>query len=187
MIKNKRNSILFFILFTSCQPLFWAGIFSSHAEGLRTPECPPRTPFSEPILDPRAWALQCLGNSCEQDSVKTNQVIEFEADINQDQIPELFVSSTYSQGNAGGEYFVFRRNENHFYYLGSLFLHPKAFKVLPIDNDQQPKMVLYRRSGCCEGMLITVKYTGTRFAIIEQETIYPLDKDRERYRELFGD
>lgn len=101
-------------------------------------------------------------------------------------MPELFVSSAAIRGNAGGDYYVFRKGGNGYHYLGCLFLHPKAFRVLPMESDKQPKMILYWRSGCCEGTLVTVKHTGTEFVILERETIYPNDRDRERYRQIFG-
>jgi hypothetical protein len=184
-MKNKH--LLFFPLLILFFQLYWATLYPSSAESTGFPKCPPYITLSEPISDPRAWTLQCLGNSSGQNIHKPDDLIEFEADMNHDGIPELFISTISSQGNAGGEYFVFRKDGDQYSYLGFLFLHPKAFKVLPMEGDQRPKMVLYRRSGCCQGSLITVKYTGTQFVVVSQEIIHPVDRDRERYRELFGD
>jgi hypothetical protein len=111
---------------------------------------------------------------------------QFESDIDHDGIPELFVSSTTIQGNAGSDYFIFQKKGATYSYLGSLFLHPQAFRVLPMETDQKPRMTLYRRSGAGQGTLVMVKYTGHEFAVIQKETIEPMGKDRARYEQIFG-
>ncbi len=124
---------------------------------------------------------------CKGETELAGKVLEFQADMDHDGLPELFIASPCTYGNAGADFFVFRKNGNHYRYLGSLFLHPKAFKVLSMDADHLPKVILYRRHGCCQGSLVTVKHTGSGFTVVEEETIFPQDRDRERYRQIFSE
>jgi hypothetical protein len=143
-------------------------------------KCPPhRLPDS--IAAPRQWALQCLDLAAFPETL-----IQFEADIDQDGVPELFLSSSEIRGNAGSDYLVFQKNGETYLYLGSLFLHPRAFKVLPPEADRNPRMILYKRSGSGQGKLVTVKYTGHEFAVVQMETIEPMGKDMDRYEQTFG-
>ena len=151
------------------------------AEEISSPaKCPPhRLPGS--ISDPRQWTLQCLDLAAFPETLT-----EFEGDIDQDGTPEIFISSTKIRGNAGGDYFVFQKRGETYDFLGSLLLHPQAFKVLPLETDKQPRMVLYWRSGCCQGTLNTVKYNGHEFTVVGKEPMEPSGKDRNRYQQIFG-
>jgi hypothetical protein len=162
--------------------LFFAGppLVPAAEETSSAAKCPPhRLPGS--IADPRQWTLQCLGLAAFPETLT-----EFEADIDQDGIPEILISSTKIRGNAGGDYFVFQKRGETYDYLGSLLLHPQAFKVLPLETDKQPRRVLYWRSGCCQGTLTTVKYNGHEFTVVGKEPLEPSGKDQNRYQQIFG-
>lgn len=166
--------LLLTLFFSPPRSIQAAGDISSGAH------CPSHR-LSDAIGDPRQWVLRCLDLAASPETLT-----QFEADIDHDGIPELFVSSTKIRGNAGGDYFVFQKRGEAYDYLGSLLLHPQAFKVLPLETDKQPRMVLYWRSGCCQGTLNTVKYTGYEFTVVGREPFEPTGKDQNRYSQIFG-
>jgi hypothetical protein len=166
--------LLLLLFFSPPRSIQAAGDISSGAH------CPSHH-LSDAIGDPRQWTLRCLDLAASPETLT-----QFESDIDHDGIPELFVSSTKIQGNAGSDYFVFQKKGETYSYLGSLFLHPQAFRVLPMETDQSPRMTLYRRSGAGQGTLVMVKYTGHEFAVVQKETIEPMGKDRARYEQIFG-
>jgi hypothetical protein len=165
--------LLYSLVFSLPQSVLASGEISSGTN------CP-RHRLPGPIVDPRQWTLQCLDLGAFPETLT-----QFEADIDHDGIPELFVSSSKVQGNAGGDYFVFKPQGNNYAYLGSLLLHPRAFKILPMEADRQPRMMLYWRSGAGQGTLATVKYTGREFTVVQKETIEPMGQDRQRYEQAF--
>lgn len=156
------------------------GLLSARSGLSSGPQCPSRR-LPDPVADPRQWTRQCLGAEASPESLT-----EFKADIDFDGIPELFLSSSMIRGNAGGDHYVFQKNGRAYTYLGSLFLHPLAFKVLPPEGDRSPRMILYHRSSAAEGTLETVKYDGREFIVVSRETIEPLGRDRDRYDRIFA-
>jgi len=150
----------------------------------RISECGEQNPAAL-IPDPRRWIQKCAGEYAPTNPEPTAALDEFERDIDLDGIPELFIIPSVALGNAGGPYFVFQKAGDRYRYLGSLFLHRRAFRILPMDDDQQPKMIVYRRASVSEGELCTIKYTGREFKVIDSETIDPLGKDRAKYQQLF--
>lgn len=141
----------------------------------------PDTALPHAIDSPRDWIERCEGGS-----PSSCKITEFAADIDHDGVAELFFGCRETQGNAGGPHYVFRRDGKQYRYLGSVFLHPKAFRVLPAEQDGLPKMILYRRLSAAEGQLCTVKYTGGTFQIVSQEKIEPTGRDQKRYEDLFN-
>lgn len=147
-------------------------------------ECPGAV-TAEPIPDPRAWSRACLCGATEAGGAEACTLIELERDLDLDGKPELLLGAVEVSGNAGGPYLFFRATGGSFRYLGSLFLHPQAFKVLPPGPDGRPRVVLYRRLGPDRGKLCTVAYDGRTFLTVEEEEIAPSGRDRERYESLF--
>jgi hypothetical protein len=150
------------------------------------PECPDSAQ-AEAIADPRRWALACFGVSDGETAARPGSLAEFEADLDQDGSPELFIGSEIARGNAGGTHYVFKKDGGAYRYLGSLFLHPKAFKVLGRGEDGGPRLLRYRRLGAGEGLLETVAYDGRVFAVTRSETVYPQSRDGARLAALFGE
>jgi hypothetical protein len=145
--------------------------------------------YQAPISDPRKWAAEQFLDRPNA-SVEEARLTEFELDIDFDGIPELFVGSFTTFGNAGGAYLVFRIRGSMFYYIGCLGLHPKAIRALPPGPDGSPRLVLYWRDNCCKGTLYTLKNDGKKFVILSRKVIYPGDggteEGRKEYKELFG-
>jgi len=138
------------------------------------------------VADPFAMARECLCNAGMADAAAPCTLRPFERDIDLDGQAELFVAAAEETGNAGGLHLAFRRVPGGWRYLGSLFLHPAAFRVLPPAADGLPRMALYLRLAADAGKLRTVTHDGNRFVLVGEETIAPLGDDRSRYEQLFA-
>jgi len=104
----------------------------------------------------------------------------------QDGTAELLIGSRVARGNAGGIHYVFRKQGAAYRYLGSLFLHPGAFKVLGRGVDGRPRMVRYRRLGAGEGLLETIVYDGQAFTVERSEKVFLPAQEAARPHEIFG-
>jgi hypothetical protein len=144
------------------------------------------TALAEPIADPHAWALTCFGASEGSAAAQPGTLTEFALDLDGDGAPELFIGSKVARGNAGGTHFVFRREGPSYRYLGSLFLHPDAIKVLAPGGDGSPTLAVYLHLGAGEGSLETVRHDGRAFIIERRERIVPEGPGLQRLVELFG-
>ena len=145
--------------------------------------------YSQPIFDPFAWSATQFMDSPDA-TVGEAKLESFEADIDHDGIPELFISSAAFRGNAGADYIVFRKVGRTFFYIGDLFLHPKAFRILPLGADHRPRIVTYWRNGGGEGTLAVSTNDGHKFVVVSSEVIRPNDSDtsegHRKYEEAFG-
>ena len=139
-----------------------------------------------PIADPHRWALDCFAVTGGDAAARPESLAEFEADIDQDGTAEMLIGSRVARGNAGGTHYVFRKQGAAYRYLGSLFLHPGAFKVLGRGVDGRPRMVRYRRLGAGEGLLETIVYDGQAFTVERSEKVFLPAQDAARPHEIFG-
>src|SRR5712672_3661318 len=73
--------------------------------------------YSHRISDPFAWSATQFMDSPDA-TVDEAQLESFEADIDHDGVPELFVTSATTRGNAGAAYLVFRSAGHTFFYIG---------------------------------------------------------------------
>jgi hypothetical protein len=112
---------------------------------------------------------------------------EFARDFDHDGTAERFITCTAARGNAGSTYYVFKTQGTAHRYLGSLFLHPKAFRILPSGTGTKPTIILYHRLGAAEGLLETVSYEGGAFVTVAKEKVDPTGADAARLHQLFGD
>ena len=114
----------------------------------------------------------------------------FELDIDHDGVPELFVQCPLSRGNAGADHTIYRRSGDRYVFLGDLFFHPRAFRVLEPTEEHAIRVMYYSRHSGTEGTVVTLGHDGERFEVLERETIYPGDGGtalgQARYTELFG-
>jgi hypothetical protein len=149
-------------------------------------ECP-ETAISEPIADPWAWSLRCFAVSYGEEAARRGTLNDFAADLDDDGIPELFIGSKVARGNAGSDYYVFKEQGPVYQFMGALFLHPAAFKVIREDGGNQLKMARYRRLGAEEGLFETLVYNGKAFVLIESEKVFPQSKDRARLIKMFSE
>jgi hypothetical protein len=83
---------------------------------------------------------------------------------------------------------VFRREKNTYIYIGDLFFHPNAFRVLPLGADGRPRILIYLRDGGGVGRLEVVINDGRKFQTVSSEIIHPDDggADEGKYEELFA-
>lgn len=132
-----------------------------------------------PIVDPSEWTARCLIG--EGDCA----LVRFEQDLDGDGLPELFISCREAMGNAGGNFFCFRNDGRSYRSLGSLFLHPMAFRVLSPEVGKNPTMLVYHRMNAIEGTLETVEYAGGEFRVIARENLQAGGADSSRYQSLF--
>lgn len=139
-------------------------------------ECPDSA-MSIPIPDPRAWVLDCFGVSDGEPARQVATLLEYLADLDQDGVPELFLGSLVARGNAGGLHYVFSARGTLYQYLGSIFLHPKAFAVLPLSPDGHPMVRRYHRMGAGEGFLDTLVHDGKSFVVTSSEKVFPKEED----------
>ncbi|MEW6440615.1 MAG: hypothetical protein AB1640_06705 [bacterium] len=137
------------------------------------------------IQDPRAWALACFVISAGPEAASPGTLSEFQADLYGEGQPALFIGSTVDRGNAGGMHYVFKQEGSAYRYLGSLFLHPKAFETLGPGADGNPRMIRYHRLGADEGLLQSVVYDGKSFVVTRSEKVFAQGRDRARFCELF--
>jgi len=136
---------------------------------------------SVPIVDPSDWVARCLLG--EDDCA----LVRFEQDLDADGTPELFISCREAMGNAGGTFFCFRNDGKTYRSLGSLFLHPMAFRVLAPEVGKNPTMIVYHRMNAAEGTLETVEYAGGEFRVTAREKMQAGGADSSRYRSHFAD
>jgi hypothetical protein len=147
----------------------------------------PETATREPVAAPRAWALRCFALSAGTEASRPDTLEEFEVDFDHDGVAELFIGSTVARGNAGGLHYVFRKEGDAYRYLGALFLHPDAFRVLERAGNGEPRMVRYVRQGAGTGLLETITYAGKAFVVSRSEQVSPQSKeDGPRLTGLFG-
>jgi hypothetical protein len=154
------------------------------AEGTSDPPCSDAG-LPDAIRDPRAWALKCFALSAGDEAARPESLTETRADIDGDGEDELLIGSAVDRGNAGGTHYVFRRDGPAFRYLGSLFLHPSAFKVLEPAEGGGARLLRYRRLGAGEGLLETVTYRGGAFTVTQSEKVFPQGADRSKFCGLF--
>jgi hypothetical protein len=156
------------------------------AEEVETSACPD-TALPGLVGDPRAWATRCFALSAGPEGPRQDSLTELRADIFAgDAAPALLIGSLATTGNAGGPHCVFRPEGTAFRYVGSLFLHPRAFKVLPPTEEGRPRMLRYVRLGAGEGLLETVVHDGRAFVVARSEKVYPQGADAAKLCELFG-
>ena len=146
-------------------------------------------PYSHLISDPLAWsATQFLDSPIA--TVGDAQLETFEADIDHDGIPELFVTSATTRGNAGASWLVFRTAEHRFAYIGEIGLKRESFRVLPLGADHRPRLLVYWRHGGGEGTLAVLTNDGRAFRTVSSEVIHPDDsgteEGRRKYEDAFG-
>jgi len=113
-------------------------------------------------------------------------------DLDRDGIPERLVSEPMTRGNAGVYHRIYRRVDGDQYeYLGGLFFHPLAFRVLEPTDEYPIRVMTYHRSSGSEGTVATFGYRDSAFVVLATEVIHPgdggTDEGRARYAELFGD
>ena len=137
------------------------------------------------VEDPALWVTRCVMES-DGPCTEPTALVRFELDLDLDGVPELLLGCPAEMGNAGGMHHVFRTRGNVAEYLGALFLHPRAIRVLPAEGDGKPRLVRYVRHGAGEGTLDTVVWDGDRFRVLRTETVHPQGKDAQRLKELFG-
>ena len=161
---------------------------SGPAEGTATAEpfeCPDSAAPAA-VADPRAWARRCFAISEGDDAGRADSLTEFAADFDRDGTPELFIGSKVARGNAGGTHYVFRKRGAAYAYLGSLFLHPAAFKVLAPCEGGLPCVARYRRLGADEGLLEILVYKASTFQLKKSEKVRPQGEDGALLRAMFG-
>jgi hypothetical protein len=146
----------------------------------------PESAFPGAITDPRAWALECFEVSAGPDAARPGSIAEIHADIDGDGADEILIGSAVDRGNAGGTHYVFHAGGPAFRYLGSVFLHPDAWKPLGPGLDGNPSLLRYRRLGPAEGLLETVVYDGRAFIVRSSEKVDAAGRDRARLCALLG-
>ena len=143
------------------------------------PPCP-ESGLPSPITDPLTWAARCFAADAGPEAGAAETLSELRLDLDGDGAVELLVGSTIARGNAGGTHYVFRNLAGAYRYLGSLFLHPQAFVVLPGAGDGRPTMRRYRRLGVDEGLLDVIAYDGAAFVVTRSERVHLGGEDRQR-------
>jgi len=115
----------------------------------------------------------------------------FVLDLDGDGQPETLVEDPLSRGNAGVDHSVYRQREGQYEFIGRLFFHRLAIKVLEPTDEYPIRVMRYWRTSGSEGTVDTLGYKDGDFVVIFSETIYPgdggTDEGRARYAELFGD
>jgi hypothetical protein len=109
----------------------------------------------------------------------------FQLDLDLDGKPELLVAAEETTGNAGGPHLVFARGADGLHYRGTLFVHPKAIRVLPAVGTAPVRIMTYIRLGPAEGLLRTTIHDRLGFVTVAEERIEPTGKDKQRYDTLF--
>lgn len=140
----------------------------------------------KPIKNPMDWAetyfRKTLGG-------QRKHLTEMRADIDHDGVNELFIGSRAGQGNAGMPYAVFKTERQGYRFLGVIFFHQRAFRILPLAPDGSIRLRRYWRSSSREGTLATISHDGGKFIIVESEVIHPGDggteEGRRKYSEAF--
>jgi len=146
----------------------------------------PEAAVARPIADPLAWARACLCDEEAGTAAEPCTLENLEKDLDLDGKNEWLVAAREQCGNAGCEYLAFASGKDGFRYLGLLFLHPKALRVLPADGKNPVRIMVYVRLGASEGLLRTIVHDGAAFRIVAEERIEPVGKDSRRYDALFA-
>ncbi|MFZ2956169.1 MAG: hypothetical protein WA705_04670 [Candidatus Ozemobacteraceae bacterium] len=108
----------------------------------------------------------------------------FQKDLDGDGIPELFVSCSSLQGNAGSAYKIFHQQEKGWAFLGETFLHPQA--VAPAEPACSAiSFLAYNRLGAGEGNLVRFSLGDNGLSGKILQIIRPLSSDKKMYQNLF--
>ena len=119
-----------------------------------------------------------------------NSYYQITSDFNCDGIPDLAISQPLNTfGNAGGMFTFYLGNTNDGYNaVGSIFMHPLAANLKPID-DGEGMLTVYIRDGGPGGDLIS--YAVTKTGIVEKTKRYIKardggpEADQQLYQSLF--
>lgn len=114
----------------------------------------------------------------------------FQLDLDGDGRLETLVEHPLTRGNAGAEHSIYRELGGKYQYIGTVFFHRLALKVL-LPTDTYPiRLRRYWRSSGSAGLVHTLGYQDGEFVILFTEVIQPGDggteEGRSRYAELFG-
>ena len=111
------------------------------------------------------------------------------ADIDHDGTPEWFLGNPATRGQAGLTFLVLKRDGGNWRPLGEIFLHPLAFRILPLASDGSIRLLRYYRTGGSEGTADTMTWRNGEFVVIATEEIHVDDSDegRRRFDKLFPD
>ena len=141
------------------------------------------------IQSPTDWALGYF-HSIEPGE---SQLARLQIDLDHDGAGELFLGWTALRGRNGIPFVVFKRSTTGYRFLGNLFFRENltGFRVLPLSEDGSLRFAQYGAHGGCEGTISIYTHDGTRFTILESETICSGDSGTEqgnrRMREVFPD
>ncbi|MGZ3792190.1 MAG: hypothetical protein ACXVCP_07570 [Bdellovibrio sp.] len=87
----------------------------------------------------------------------------FYLDINDDGIPDLFVTGTSLIGNAGAPFHVFLAEEKKFKDLGEVFLDQNAFQLLKTKHHKVHDIKVCSHLSASECVLRTYVFDGTKY------------------------
>ncbi|MFH2084304.1 MAG: hypothetical protein ABII20_03125, partial [Candidatus Omnitrophota bacterium] len=102
-------------------------------------------------------------------------MMRFYLDINDDNIPDLFLMANALRGSGGGTCHVFLINESGYRYIGILSLHEKGFELLPTSHNGLRDIKSYWRMGGEEGNLGTCVFNGKKYISQSSERIKSRD------------
>jgi hypothetical protein len=128
-----------------------------------------------------AWAASALSTSSDK---LTSQGLELEPHGPR----ALFVCDPSQAVEGNNTYLVFLRWPSGFGYTGKIKF--AAYRAVPPDADQQPRVVTYWQTSASEGNLVLYTLTEKGFKLTSQKTIHPgdggTDEGRYLYDQFFG-
>lgn len=145
--------------------------------------------YHEPIADPDQWAADNFSDA--PNAAKDDWKIErFELDIDEDGVPEVFLTTPRLHGNGGGPHLVFRKRGQFYFYAGQLSGRRNTMRTLAVDPDGYPRIMTFWNDGGGRGTASVWKWDGKGFQRISSEVIWSGDsgteEGRRRFDELFG-
>lgn len=141
------------------------------------------------IKSPLDWALGYFLISRGEGS----QIARTSADLDHDEIDELFLGWPAAGGRNGMPFIVFKKIDGGYKFLGELFFRENfvGFKVLPLSDNGKIRFAQYWAHGGCEGTIQIFTHDGMRFSVVSSEKICAGDGGTEegnmRFREVFDD
>lgn len=146
--------------------------------------------YDEPIFDIDQWAAENFsdGPNGEPGYWKLER---FDLDIDQDGIPEMFVTSPRLHGTGGGPHLIFQKRGHAYYYSGQLPGRKPTMRVLSPGEDGLPRIMTFWNNGGGSGTASVWTWDGRGFTQESTEEIRSgdsvTDEGRRRFEELFGD
>lgn len=142
-----------------------------------------------PIDDPIRYFASPYADTTEDGKTIDNIMVRLVLDLDNDGLVDVALSDSYKWGNAGGYWeFFLQRDDHKYYHVGSVLLHPDAFRIEPVRRGVS-RLLVYIRDGAGVGDLNEYEISADSVAFISTSRLYTGQGNptgEKEYQRLFG-